>query len=208
MAFLASWRRVSTIHAVTHASVSTIVTTCVQACSGRKGVVYDYFNQYCPSVTLTNSDWFTNFGAGYDSACTGNELLHVTDNAWSLERICIICNILRQGEFHKRGKLTVHLASQICNLVTCSMPWKYKQCHTCPVPWIVVHVVTMPSTIAVALRPFQIKVGINVKCNVLSIPACKSVQTINNSCVTTSDASPRPEHCTRVLSAPLSSHVC
>ncbi len=45
---------------------------CLQACSGRKGIVYDYFNQYCPSVTLTNSDWWTNFNAGYDSACTGN----------------------------------------------------------------------------------------------------------------------------------------
>ncbi|KAL0023820.1 hypothetical protein WJX77_008033 [Trebouxia sp. C0004] len=40
------------------------------ACSGRKGVVYDFFNQYCPSVTLTNSDWFINFDAGYDTACT------------------------------------------------------------------------------------------------------------------------------------------
>ncbi|DBA70319.1 TPA: hypothetical protein ACH3X2_011741 [Trebouxia sp. C0005] len=45
------------------------------ACSGRKGVVYDYFNQYCPSVTLTNSDWWTNFDAGYDSACTDSSVI-------------------------------------------------------------------------------------------------------------------------------------
>lgn len=87
----------------------------------------------------------------------------------------------------------MHLASQICKLVTCSFSWKYKQCHTCAVPWLVVHDATTSSTIAVALRPFQGKVGINVKCKVLLIPACKSVQNINNSCVITSDASRIPK---------------
>ena len=41
----------------------------------RKGVVYDFFNQFCPSVNLVSADWFINFDAGYDTACTGDSRL-------------------------------------------------------------------------------------------------------------------------------------
>ena len=34
--------------------------------------MYDFFNQFCPSVNLVNADWFINFDAGYDTACTGD----------------------------------------------------------------------------------------------------------------------------------------
>ncbi|DBB08856.1 TPA: hypothetical protein ACH3X3_007506 [Trebouxia sp. C0006] len=61
---------------------------CLQACSGRKGIVYDYFNQYCPSVTLTNSDWWTNFNAGYDSACTASSVIAAHQPMiWGSDRI-------------------------------------------------------------------------------------------------------------------------
>ena len=44
----------------------------LQGCSGKKGVVYDFFFQYCDSVLVTNSDWFLNFDAG--TGCTGERL--------------------------------------------------------------------------------------------------------------------------------------
>lgn len=49
------------------------VSLYLQACNGtgKKGVVYDYFFQYCPAVTLTNSSWWINFDAGFDYSCTG-----------------------------------------------------------------------------------------------------------------------------------------
>ncbi len=42
-----------------------------QGSCSKKGLVYDYFYQYCPSVTLTNSSYWLNFDAGFDSSCTG-----------------------------------------------------------------------------------------------------------------------------------------
>lgn len=39
------------------------------SCSSKKGIVYDYFFQYCSAVTLTESAYWTNFDAGFDSSC-------------------------------------------------------------------------------------------------------------------------------------------
>ena len=60
--------------------MSAVDHLCVplQACNGKKGVVYDYFFQYCSAVTLTNSSWWINFDAGYDYSCTGQQpCLHI-----------------------------------------------------------------------------------------------------------------------------------
>lgn len=35
----------------------------MQGCSGKKGVVYDFFFQYCDSVQLTDTDYWLNFDA-------------------------------------------------------------------------------------------------------------------------------------------------
>lgn len=40
-------------------------------------MVYDFFFQYCPAVTLTNSSWWLNFDAGFDYSCSGDA--HATD---------------------------------------------------------------------------------------------------------------------------------
>ncbi|KAL3148572.1 hypothetical protein ABBQ38_014005 [Trebouxia sp. C0009 RCD-2024] len=44
-------------------------------CGGKKGVVYDYFFQFCPAVTMTNSSWWLNFDAGVDYSCSDPEVL-------------------------------------------------------------------------------------------------------------------------------------
>lgn len=45
----------------------------LQSC-GKKGVVYDFFNQKCSSVLVTNSAYWINFDAGFDSSCSGKQL--------------------------------------------------------------------------------------------------------------------------------------
>jgi len=50
----------------------------MQGCSGKKGVVYDFFFQYGPSVLLTNSDYWINFDAGYDTSLVTGQSLHMS----------------------------------------------------------------------------------------------------------------------------------
>lgn len=51
---------------------SSLLVLDMQGCStGKKGVVYDFFFQYGPSVQLTNSDYWLNFDSGFDSSITG-----------------------------------------------------------------------------------------------------------------------------------------
>ena len=65
-------------HHMCHSGYSTwchhslLLVLDMQGCStGKKGVVYDFFFQYGPSVQLTNSDYWLNFDSGFDSSITG-----------------------------------------------------------------------------------------------------------------------------------------
>ena len=56
---------------------SLLLVLDMQGCSiGKKGVVYDFFFQYGPSVQLTNSDYWLNFDSGFDSSITGQSLMY------------------------------------------------------------------------------------------------------------------------------------
>ena len=57
---------------------SLLLVLDMQGCStGKKGVVYDFFFQYGPSVQLTNSDYWLNFDSGFDSSITGQSPVFV-----------------------------------------------------------------------------------------------------------------------------------
>ena len=72
----------------------TLLLSTVQSC-GKKGIVYDFFNQYCPSVLVTNSAYWVNFDAGYDSSCSGKQCqLHFS--AFSIR-----CRFLQPSSCHR-----------------------------------------------------------------------------------------------------------
>ena len=54
----------------------------------KKGIVYDFFFQYCSAVLQTSSKWWTNFDAGYDAACTDPKVIkkHIP-MIWGTDRI-------------------------------------------------------------------------------------------------------------------------
>ena len=58
---------------------SLLLVLDMQGCStGKKGVVYDFFFQYGPSVQVTNSDYWLNFDSGFDSSITGHSSMYYT----------------------------------------------------------------------------------------------------------------------------------
>lgn len=58
---------------------SLLLVLDMQGCStGKKGVVYDFFFQYGPSVQVTNSDYWINFDSGFDSSITGHSSMYYT----------------------------------------------------------------------------------------------------------------------------------
>ncbi|KAA6419317.1 MAG: hypothetical protein FRX49_10716 [Trebouxia sp. A1-2] len=57
-------------HGQSTAAAGTPSSSLTQGSCSKKGLVYDYFYQYCPTVTLTNSSYWLNFDAGFDSSCT------------------------------------------------------------------------------------------------------------------------------------------
>ncbi|KAL3150709.1 hypothetical protein ABBQ32_000496 [Trebouxia sp. C0010 RCD-2024] len=60
-----------------------------QGCGGgKKGVVYDFFFQYCPSVLVTNSAHWINFDSGFDSSCTDPQVVaRHQPMVWGTDRI-------------------------------------------------------------------------------------------------------------------------
>ncbi len=62
---------------VTVFSLIILLCAVLQSCGGsKKGIVYDFFFQYCPAVLVTNSAHWVNFDAGFDSSCTGKLCSH------------------------------------------------------------------------------------------------------------------------------------
>lgn len=57
------------------AAAVTPSSSLTQGSCSKKGLVYDYFYQYCPTVTLTNSSYWLNFDAGFDSSCTDPDVI-------------------------------------------------------------------------------------------------------------------------------------
>ncbi|DBA93211.1 TPA: target of Sbf [Trebouxia sp. C0005] len=57
-------------------ATTTTAAASTSGCStGKKGVVYDFFFQYGPSVQLTNSDYWLNFDSGFDSSITDSAII-------------------------------------------------------------------------------------------------------------------------------------
>lgn len=58
------------------------------SCTSKKGVVYDFFFQYCQGVTLTESAWWLNFDSEYDSSCSDpNVIERHQPMIWGSDRI-------------------------------------------------------------------------------------------------------------------------
>ncbi len=86
----------------------------MQGCStGKKGVVYDFFFQYGPSVQVTNSDYWLNFDSGFDSSITGQSPAFIV--------LCCTCASMYMLYGHAQlwGMQTIACSFQICQNTTC-----------------------------------------------------------------------------------------
>lgn len=70
-------------------AATTVAAASTSGCStGKKGVVYDFFFQYGPSVQLTNSDYWLNFDSGFDSSITDPAIIAKHQPiVWGTDRI-------------------------------------------------------------------------------------------------------------------------